>query len=103
MTTTDRLHEWTTSDLAFSMYEASIPFAVIKIKLKATATQVHRMVEIGRHRRELRMGVVDQIDQIVDPDWRLPNDVLIPTATTITCIQEGCKLHTLVEALRARE
>jgi hypothetical protein len=97
--TTTRLNEWAASDEILCMFEQCIPIQVIKSKFKITASEVHRMVEHGRHRRELRTGVVDQID----PTWRLPVDVLIPTTTTITCVQEGCRLSTLLDALRARE
>jgi len=38
----------------------------------------------------------------IDPTYILPCDVLIPRIEAVVCIQAGCELNTLLEALRGR-
>jgi hypothetical protein len=99
--TTTRLNEWCPSDEILCMVEQHIPIATIKSRFAISGSRVHELTELGKHRRELRMGVDER--EAVSLDWSLPVDVLLVTAQAITVIQQGCELKTLLVALRARE
>jgi hypothetical protein len=104
-----RLLTWSKSDEALAMHEQNIPVYVISKKFQLSASQVHNMLEQGKRRRLERMGNTERERLIkhgterIDPrSYILPCDVLIPKVEAIVCVQAGCELSTLIEALRGK-
>jgi len=103
-----RLLTWRKSDEALAMHEQNIPLNVITKKFQLSASQVYRMMEQGKRRRHERMGntererLIKHRTERIDPTYILPCDVLIPRIEAVVCIQAGCELNTLLEALRGR-
>jgi hypothetical protein len=111
MTTPDPLHQWSAADEVYAAADAGITTKILCRKFRMTPATVKRFTNHGEARHRRRTGVIVRerlikhqlVNLPLDPEWRLPCDVLLTTPSAILTAQQGCELGTLLTALRGRE